>query len=225
MPSWPDSWGVAMRPDPGGRALLAMLPPALALAAGVWSARPTPAEPARQPEVASAPPPRPHPATARHTPRCDDPLLDELVAIEARWAEHEAEVAFRRARAEDALYDALESCDIELDVAEVDCREEPCLIITRGGASYWWNRLGLCPAWYDLYGGGGTYATGEVPCGDGRSEPVELMEEPRRFYGLELVSDLGEPDLIMKEMKLSRLVYQARLEDLAADWSCASAEP
>jgi hypothetical protein len=152
-------------------------------------------------------------------------LLDALAKVEARWAQHEREIAFRQARAEDALYDALESCDIALEVAAVDCREVPCLILTYDGETNWWNRLGVCPAWYDLYGGGGTYASTTVPCGAGGEEHLQLMEESRKFYGIDEPGSDEGPDEIMRAMKLAMLVFQVRLEDLAADWKCASHTP
>lgn len=209
--------------------VLALVPPALAFAVGAWSA----GSPRMEPTVPPAPSPTtspasqaaPPPPAAPPMPACDDPLLDELVEVEARWAQHEHEIAFRQARAEDALYDAIESCDIELDVAAVDCREIPCLILTYSEETNWWNSLGVCPAWYDLYGGGGTYFSTTVPCRAGGEEHLELMEEPRNFYGIDEPERDEGPDEIMRAMKVDSLVLQARLEDLAADWECAPQTP
>ncbi len=107
----------------------------------------------------------------------------------------------------------------------MDCREVPCLILTYSRETNWWNRLGVCPAWYDLYGGGGTYFSTTVPCLAGCEEHLELMEEPRKFHGIDEPEDDEGPDEIMRAMKLDSLVLQARLEDLAEDWECAPRTP
>ncbi len=208
-------------------ALPALVPPGVAFALGVWTATPKGTEesagetflaavPSRAANQAGLPRKDGNPATAP----CDDPILRKLDALESRLEEEQREAAFRQARLEDALYAALEQCDIGLEVVELDCREAPCVVITHGGDTNWWNSLALCPAWYDLYGGMGAYHSNAVPCGDGGEEAYQAVTEPLAFYGIEDDTELDDPDLAMRALQRQGYVVTARVQELAAEWTC-----
>lgn len=207
--------------------LVLLVPPGAAFVLGTWSATSEqtgsvtePTLPTLEPAHDTAQPPPPPPDVEPGLPPCDDPLMHELDSLEARWEEEQREAAFRQARLEDALYDALEQCDIGLDVVELDCREAPCVVITKGGDTNWWNSLAVCPAWYDLYGGLGAYHSNAVPCGGGGEESYEAVTEPLSFYGLQDDTELDDPELVMRALRLQGYEVTARIQELAAEWTC-----
>jgi len=112
---------------------------------------------------------------------------------------------------ERVLQDAIESCEMDIDVVGMECDEPPCLAVVRDGVGSWYSDLTNCPAWADVYGASGTSSTSTVTCPDGREVAFAMVGPGNGDYHAE-----------QKEVDpwagLKRLQYRG--EQVKLDYAC-----
>jgi len=125
----------------------------------------------------------------------------------------ETEAGFRA-----ALGEVLDDCSTSASLAALDCGEPPCMAVL------WDSDVSFsdCEPWRERYGIATSKYSGEVDCGDGRSERIVILSPP----GLKVdsveemmaLSQQEDEDPVDKENRSKRM--QARWESLRLDTPC-----